>query len=97
MYFFITFPMTQAVFAKNESEISLFFTMIVLQENLNKNVLAGAHKKSECVQHTEIYLLGLKVQYKHKTKLPLDMVSKHVLLSVQRPDYFTIFEKTLPF
>ena len=49
--------------------------------------MAGAHKKSECVQHTEIYLLGLKVQYKHKTKLPLDMASKHVLLSVQLPDY----------
>ena len=54
---------------------------------MNKNVLAGAHKKSERVQHTEIYLLGLKLQYKHKTKLPLDMVSKHVLLSVQHPDY----------
>ena len=50
-------------------------------------MLAGAHKKSERVQHTEIYLLGLKLQYKHKTKLPLDMVRKHVLLSVQRPDY----------
>ena len=49
-------------------------------------MLAGAHKKSERVQHIEIYLLGLKLQYKHKTKLPLDMVSKHVLLSVQRPD-----------
>ena len=48
-------------------------------------MLAGAHKKSERVQHTEIYLLGLKVQYKQKTKLPLDMVSEHVLLSVQRP------------
>ena len=50
-------------------------------------MLAGAHKRSERVQYTEIYLLGLKVQYKDKTKLPLDMVSKHVLLSVQRPDY----------
>ena len=50
-------------------------------------MLAGAYKKSERVQHTEIYLLGPKVQYKHKTKFPLDMVSKHVLLSVQRPDY----------
>ena len=72
-------------FAKNESEISPFLTMIILYENSNKNVLAGAHKKSERVQHTEIYLLGLKVQYKHKTKLPFDMVSKHVPLSVQRP------------
>ena len=42
-------------------------------------MLAEAHKKSERVQHTEIYLLGLKLQYKHKTKLPLDIVSKHVL------------------
>ena len=79
--------MTQIVFAKNESEISLFLTIIVIYLNLNKNVFAGAHKKSERVQHTEIYLLGLKLQYKHKTKLPLDMVSKHVLLSVQHPDY----------
>ena len=79
--------MTQVVFAKNESEISLLLTIIVLQENLHKNVLAGAHKKSERVQHTELYLLGLKAQYKHKTKLPLAMASKQVLLSVQRPDY----------
>ena len=56
-------------------------------------MLAGAHKKSERVQHTEIYLLGLKVQYKHKTKLPLDMVSKRVLLSVQRPDYVHRLQK----
>ena len=40
-------------------------------------MLAGAHKKSERVQHTEIYLLSLKVQYKHKTKLPLDMVNMY--------------------
>ena len=80
--------MTQVVFAKNESEISPFLTIIVLWGNLNKNVLPGAHKKSGRVQDTEIYLLGLKVQYTHETKLPLDMVSKHVriLLSVQRPD-----------
>ena len=51
-------------------------------------MLAGAHKKSEHVQHTEIYLLGLKPRYKHKTKLPLDMVSKHVLLSIQHPNTF---------
>ena len=50
-------------------------------------MLAGAHKKSEHVQHTELYLLGLTAQYKDKTKLPLDMVSKHVLLSVQRRLY----------
>ena len=78
--------MTQVVFAKNKSEISPFLRIIVLLGNLNKNVLTGAHKKSERVQHTEIYLLGLKVQHKHKTKLPLDMVSKHVVLSVQRHD-----------
>ena len=41
---------------------------------------AGAHKKFERVQRTEIYLLSLKVQYKHKMKLPFVMVSKHVLL-----------------
>ena len=69
--------MTQMVFAKNESEISLFLTIIVLAE---------AHKKSERIQHTEIHLLGLQLQYEHKTKLRLDLISKHVLLSVQRPD-----------
>ena len=58
--------MTQVVFAKNESEISTFLTIIVLWGNLNKNVLAGAHKRSERIQHTEIYLLGLKVRYEHK-------------------------------
>ena len=42
-------------------------------------MLAGAHKKFYRIQHPEIYLLDLKVQYKHKMKLPLDMVSKHVI------------------
>ena len=32
------------------------------------------------VQHAEIYLLDLKVQYKHKMKLSLAMVSKHIFL-----------------
>ena len=45
-------------------------------EKSGKNVLAGAHKKFYRIQHPEIYLLDLKVQYKHKMKLPLDMVSK---------------------
>ena len=74
-------------FAKNESEISPFLKIMVYYREIEQNVLAKSHKRSERVQHTEIHLLGLKVQYKHKTKLPLDMVSKHVLLSVQRPDY----------
>ena len=43
-------------------------------------MLTGAHKKFYRIQHPEIYLLDLKVQYKHKIKLPLDMVSKHVFL-----------------
>ena len=37
--------------------------------------------------HIEIYLLGLKVQYKPKFKLPIDVVSKHVLLYFQLPGY----------
>ena len=41
-------------------------------------MFAEAHKKFRRVQHAEIYLLDLKVQYKHKMKLPLDMISKHV-------------------
>ena len=43
-------------------------------------MLAGAYKKFYRIQHPEIYLLDLKVQYKHKIKLPLDMVSKHAFL-----------------
>ena len=39
-------------------------------------MLAGAHKKFYRIQHPEIYLLDLKVQYKYKIKLPPDMVSK---------------------
>ena len=50
-------------------------------------MLAGAHKKSYRIQHPEIYLLDLKVQYKHKIKLLLDMVSKHVFLYLCLPDY----------
>ena len=34
-----------------------------------------------------MYLLGLKVQYNRKFKLLLDMVSKHVFLYLQLPDY----------
>ena len=48
-------------------------------------MLAGAHKKFYGIQHPEIYLLDLKVQYKHK--LPLDMVSKHVFLYFCLSDY----------
>ena len=51
-----------------------------------KNLLAGAHKKFERARHTEIYLLGLKVQYKPKFKLPVDMVSEHVVLYLQLLD-----------
>ena len=50
-------------------------------------MLAGAHQKFYRIQHAEIYLLDLKVQYKHKMKLPFDMVSKHVLLYLCLPDY----------
>ena len=50
-------------------------------------MLAGAHKKFYCIQHPEMYLLDLKVQYKHKIELPLDMVSKHVFLYLCLPEY----------
>ena len=49
-------------------------------------MLAGAHKKFYRVEHAEINLLGIKVQYKHKMKLPLDMVSKHVFFYLCPPD-----------
>ena len=54
-------------------------------------MLAGAHKKFCRIQHPEIYLLDLKVQYKRRMKLPLDMVSKHVLLYLCLPDYYMSF------
>ena len=53
-------------------------------------MLAGAHKKFYRVQHAEIYLLPLKVQYKHKMKLSLAMVSKHIFLYLCLPDYKVI-------
>ena len=40
-------------------------------------MLARAHKKFLCEQHSEIYLLTLTEQDKTKMELPLDMVSKH--------------------
>ena len=40
-------------------------------------MLARAHKKFLCEQHSEIYLLTLKEKDKTKMELPLDMVSKH--------------------
>ena len=60
--------MTQVVFPINESEISPFFNNNSFLGKLKKNVFAGAHKRFERVQHTEIYLLDLKVQYRHKMK-----------------------------
>ena len=50
-------------------------------------MLPGAHKKFYRIQHPEIYLLDLKVQYQHEIKLPIDMVSKHVFLYLCLPDY----------
>ena len=46
----------------------------------HSNSFIAQFKKSDHVQSTEIYLLGLKVQNKPKIKLPLDIVSKHVLV-----------------
>ena len=61
-------------------------------------MLAAAHKKFYRIQHPEIYLLDLKVQYKHKIKLPLDMVSKHVFLYLSLPDYklFSKYNRRAP-
>ena len=49
------------------------------------------YQKQKCIYrfqeiYPEIYLLDLKVQYKHKIKLPRDMVSKHVFLHHCLPD-----------
>ena len=49
--------------------------------------MVGARKKFYRVQHAEIYLLDLKVQYKHKMKLSLAMVGKHIFLYLCLPDY----------
>ena len=75
------------IFPRNKSEILPFLSRIYsFIENSGKNVLAGADKKFYRIQHSEIYLLDLTVQYKHKMKLPLDMVSKHVVLYLCLPD-----------
>ena len=75
------------IFPRNKSEISPFLSIMEFYRKFRKNVLAGAHKKFYRIQHPEIYLLDLKVQFKHKMKLPLDIVSKHVLLYLCLPDY----------
>ena len=59
-------------------------------------MLAGAHKKFYRIQHPQIYLLDLNwVLYKHKIKLPLDMVTKHVFLYLCLPDYelYSIYQE----
>ena len=57
-------------------------------------MLAGDHKIFYRIQHPEIYLLDLKVQYKHKMRLPLDMVSiKRVLSYLCLPDYVFTYKK----
>ena len=63
-------------------------------------MLARAHKKFYRVQHAEIYLLDLKVQYKRKMKLSLTMVSKHIfllelILEVKYPRHMINHEWTL--
>ena len=55
--------MTQVVFGENESESKSKIS------SFSQKRVGRTHKKSERVQHTEIYLLGQKVQYTHKTKL----------------------------
>ena len=59
-------------------------------------MLAGTHKKFYRIQHPEMYSLDLKVQYKHKIKLPLDMVSKHVFLYLCLPDYMCLGKNLTP-
>ena len=62
-------------------------------------MLAGAHKKFYRIQHPKIYLLDLKVQYKHKMKLPLDMISKlpcRVSLRLHADDTTEYFAHHLP-
>ena len=76
----------QVIFSKIELEISPFLTVIQFYSNLGKKVLARAHKKFLCEQHSEIYLLALKEQDKTKMELPLDMVSKHVFWYPYLPD-----------
>ena len=65
-------------------------------------MLAGAHKKFYRIQHPEIYLLGLKVQYKHKIKLPRDLVqvnmyfctSASLTIGPERVIWDTVQDKT---
>ena len=42
-------------FPTKQPEISSFLTIIEFDRQMKKNVLVGAHKKFERVQHTEIH------------------------------------------
>ena len=79
--------MTHVVFSINEFEILPFLTLIVLWGNLNKKRVGWSPQEISTRPTYRNILVRPKAQYKHKMKLPLDMVSKHVLLSVQCPDY----------
>ena len=68
------------------SKISTFLSMISFYRKFMKNLLAGAYKKFYRIRHPELYLLDLKVLYKHKIELPFDTVSKRVLLHLCLPD-----------
>ena len=58
--------MIQVICAKIKLEISPFLTAIQFCGNINKNVLARAHKKFQRGRHAEIYSLTLKEQDKSK-------------------------------
>ena len=66
----------QVIFSKIELEIPPFLTVMQFYDIISyKNLLARAHKKFQCGQHSETYVLTLKEQDKTKMELALDMVS----------------------
>ena len=58
-------------------------------------MLARAHKKFLCEQHSEIYLLTLKEQDKTKMELPLDMVSISASICRTINAFMCMYEKPL--
>ena len=77
---FFNHPFDDMILQETNLKCSRFCQQYTFTENSEKNMLAGDHNEFYGIQHPEIYLLDMKVQYKHKIELPLDMVGKHVLL-----------------
>ena len=52
----MTFLIIQVIFPTKQPEILPFLTIIEFDRQMKKNVLVGAHKKFERVQHIQKYI-----------------------------------------